>query len=575
MSELRYGVDDRPSHVLSAALGLQTVALIVTGIVLVPVIVLRAAGSDLGVSTWAIFAALFVSGLTTVVQARPIGVVGAGYLLFMGTSGAYLAVATTAVEAGGLPLLATLVVVSSAVEFLLARRLSILRRVLTPTVGGTVVMLIAVAVFDVCFGMLTSIPDDFAGSSWAGPATASATFVTVLGISIFSGPRLRLWAPLIGIAVGCTVATGFGLMDLRPVAAAPWFGLPRASWPGFDLSFDGRFFTLLPSFFVVTIIGAIETYGDGIAIQRVSAKEEEPVDFRAVQGALNADGLGNLLSGLLGTLPNTTYSTSISVVEMTGVAARRVGVYGGLALVGLAFLPKFSALLQAVPDPVSGAYVLILIVLLFAHGLRLVTEGGLSYENGLVVCLSFWVGMGFQQQLIFRDHLPEMLRTLLDNGMTSGGIVAVALTMLVSLKNRSVLSAKLAPSTKSLAELQELAQKQAVLLGWDPAAVQRLQLAAEEALLFLVEREASIETRKPMPIQVRARDADGMVELEFATGPDAENLERRMTELGTGAEREPDHAGLHILRAITNELHHAQFHDRSYLLIRVDSRPLG
>ena len=33
----------------------------------------------------------------------------------------------------------------------------------------------------------------------------------------------------------------------------------------------------------------------------------------AIQGAMSADGLGNLLSGLAGTLPNTTYATGISI----------------------------------------------------------------------------------------------------------------------------------------------------------------------------------------------------------------------------------------------------------------------
>ena len=43
--------------------------------------------------------------------------------------------------------------------------------------------------------------------------------------------------------------------------------------------------------------GAIETVGDGVAIQRVSLRQQRATDFRVVQGALNADGMGNLLSG--------------------------------------------------------------------------------------------------------------------------------------------------------------------------------------------------------------------------------------------------------------------------------------
>ena len=67
-------------------------------------------------------------------------------------------------------------------------------------------------------------------------------------------------------------------------------------------------------------------------------------DFRVVQGALNADGAGNLLSGILGTLPNTTYSSSVSLAEITRIGARRMGVVIGVLFFALAFFPKFTAI---------------------------------------------------------------------------------------------------------------------------------------------------------------------------------------------------------------------------------------
>ncbi len=68
------------------------------------------------------------------------------------------------------------------------------------------------------------------------------------------------------------------MLNWTPVADAAWFGLPRSGWPGLDLSFDARFLGLLVPFVIVTIIGAIETYGHAIAIQRVSHRTAAPVD---------------------------------------------------------------------------------------------------------------------------------------------------------------------------------------------------------------------------------------------------------------------------------------------------------
>ena len=207
----------------------------------------------------------------------------------------------------------------------------------------------------------------------------------------------RLWAPLIGIVVGCAVAAPFGLYDIQPVIAAPWIGFPDGAWPGLDLTFSAEFWALLPAFVLVTLVGAIETIGDGVAIQRVSRRQPRATDFRLVQGALNADGMGNLLSGLIGTPPNTTYSTSISLAELTGVAARRVGVYVGVIFAVLALSPKVTALLIAIPNPVGAAYVTLLIGLLFVQGMRLVVEDGLNHRKAAVVGLSFWLGVGFPE----------------------------------------------------------------------------------------------------------------------------------------------------------------------------------
>ena len=140
-------------------MGAQQAVLCIAGVVLTPVIVIRAAGEGDPYLTWAVFAALLVSGLTTIMQAVRVGRIGAGYPLLMGTSGAFIAVCVTSLVEGGPGLLATLVAISALFQFLLSERLSLLRRIITPTVAGTVIMLIAVTVMPIIFGMLADVPE--------------------------------------------------------------------------------------------------------------------------------------------------------------------------------------------------------------------------------------------------------------------------------------------------------------------------------------------------------------------------------------------------------------------------------
>ena len=142
-AEIRYEPDEKPPHLVSATLGLQAALLVLAGIVLTPAIVIRAAGTGESYLIWAVFAALLVSGFTTILQANRLGRIGAGHVLIMGTSGAFIAVCVTALVEGGPGLLATLVIASSLFQFALSARLSLLRRIITPVVAGTVSALIA------------------------------------------------------------------------------------------------------------------------------------------------------------------------------------------------------------------------------------------------------------------------------------------------------------------------------------------------------------------------------------------------------------------------------------------------
>ena len=317
----------------------------------------------------------------------------------MGTSGAFIAICVTAIAEGGPALLATLIVISSLFQFALSTRLSLFRRILTPAVAGTVIMLIPVTVMPIIFAMLNDVPDGIPAR--AAPLSALATLLVVVGIALKASGALRLWALVIGLVAGSVVAGFFGLYDWNRVAEASWIGVPQGGWPGFDLNFGPVFWTLLPAFVFVTLVGAIETIGDAVAIQRVSWRRPRAVDFRAVQGALAADGVGNQLSGLLGTVPNTTYSSSVSVTELTGVAARGVGIVFGVALIVLVFSPKVLAVVLAIPSPVAAAYVTVLLAMLFVLGMKIVVQDGINYRLGLIAGLSFWIGVGFQNDLIF------------------------------------------------------------------------------------------------------------------------------------------------------------------------------
>ena len=265
-----------------------------------------------------------------------------------------------------------------------------------------------------------------------------------------------MWAPLIGVVVGCVASSFFGLYDYQSVLDAAWVGLPPMEWPGLNLGLGAEFWALLLTFALISLVSALETVGDGVAVQQVSRRQPRTTDFRVIQGALNADGLGNALSGLAGTVPNTTYSSSIPLISLTGVAARRVGVYAGAFLIATAFFPKIPALLLAIPAPVVAAYVTIFIALVFVEGLRTVVRDGLDQQKTLIVGMAFWIGLGFEYKFIFPELLSGPLGTILSNGMVVGGIVAIVLVQFVGLTSRRRSRIRLELSQSALPQIDEV-----------------------------------------------------------------------------------------------------------------------
>ena len=528
-SGVRFEPDENPPILVAVGTGIQAALVSLGGIVIGAVIVFRIAGQPESYIPWAIFAALIVSGVSTFLQAVRFWRIGAGHVLVMGTSGAFIAVCVTALVEGGPATMASLIVISSLFQFLLASRLSWLRRIFTPVVSGTVIMLIAVAVMPIIFDTLKDVPDGV--SPIAAPIAALATLV-VIGLLVMRAPASwRLWSPIIGIVVGCAAAAPFGLYDLQTVLESQWFGVPLGSWPGLELTPGIEFWALLPAFVVVTLVGAIETVGDGVAIQQVSRREHRATDFRVVQGALNADGVGNLLSGLLGTLPNTTYSSSVSLAEVTGIASRRVGVVIGIIFAVLAFFPKATALLIAIPAPVAAAYITVLLALLFVQGMRMVIQDGVDHRKAIVVGLAFWLGVGFQSNVIFPDMLQGFWEVLLGNGMTAGAIVAIAMMLFMDLTSPRRKQVATALSGDALPEIIEFLGEVASRSKWDSDATERLTAAGEETLSVLLQETHATNSHEPRRLIVSARPDEDSVELEFITALEGENMEDRLAYL--------------------------------------------
>ena len=569
-SSIRYEPDENPSAPLAVGCGLQLVVLGLASIVLIPTIVIRAAGGTEAYLSWAVFCAVAVSGVSTALQAARLGRIGAGYVLTMGPAGAFIGVSVAALAEGGPALLATLVVASSFVPIVISLRLALFRRLLTPTIVGTVNMLVPATVLPVVFGRLTEVPPDAAAGG--APLTALATILVISGISLKAGATLRLWAPLVGVVAGSLVAGLLGLYDPARVVRAAWIGVPQGAWPGVGLDFGPAFVALLPAFVFVAVIGAIQTITGAVAIQRVSWRRPRAVDYRAVEGAVAADGIGKLLSGFAGIMPTQTIGVSVPTVELTGVAARHAGLAAGGLLIALAFLPKLVAMVLAIPSPVAVAYLTVVLAMSFVRGMTEVVQGGIDHRKAMIAGVAFWVGVGCQNGLIFPDLLAGLAGGVLRNGITAGGLAAILMTLFLEVTAPRRRRIEAALDLAALPKIREFLEAFALRSGWGEKMADRLDAASEETLLTLIGQDEDREERARRRLLLRARKEAGGAVLEFIAAAGEENLQDR---IGLLAERPDDvlmerEVSLRLLRHIASSVRHQQFHDSDIVTVRVE-----
>ena len=555
---------------IALVVGFQGAALVLAPTVLNVAIAIRSSGLDDTYLSWGVFAAMLICAGITAFQALQLWRFGAGHVVLAWPAAMFIAIMVSAVTRSGVETFATLMIACSLIQVALAWWLPALRRIITPVVSGTVTMLIAVSVLPIAFDSIQDLPADT--PAVAGPAIAGVTLLVSVIATIRARGRWRIVAPFISILAGCIVAAGFGALDGEHLRSSGWFGIPELPPLGLDFTPDKQFWGLLPTFAILTLVLGIKTISDGVVIQQGSRRRPRAIDFRQIQGMVSVNGIGMFLAGIAGTLPTMANSSySLSLINLTGVAARRVGFGVAIITVTLALFTKFTALLLTIPGPVLGAYLMLAMGILFVSGCQTILRNGLDPQRMLVVALACALGLGLDGHPITTDLFGDELGALLGNGVMIGAVVAIGMTLLLEAMStrRSRLDVTL--DMASLPELHEFLDELASRLGWNETSTLRLRSAGEETLASLLLQEDNSGSSHSPRLIVAARPQDTMVELEFIATTRQENIEDQLAYL-TDEEAVPtvDDLSLRLLRYHTSAVRHQKYQGVDIVTVQVD-----
>nr|MBD3620781.1 uracil permease [Sunxiuqinia sp.] len=323
--------------------------------------------------------ALFTAGVGTLI----FHIITKGMVpVFLGSSFAFIAPIIEATRLYGLPgtfsgIIAVGLVYGLVSAIVKWRGIKFIERLFPATVVGPVIITIGLS--------LASVAVDMAKTHWIIAAISLATAVIVV---VYTKGLIKLIPIFIGIIVGYLAGFLFGVIDFTPIKEAAWFALPGFIMPEFSW---GAILYMIP----VAVAPIIEHVGDMYAIGGVAEKNfiEKPGLHRTLLG----DGIATGLAGMVGGVPNTTYSEVTGAIALTKVTNPFILRIAAVTAIVFSLVGKISGILKTIPQAVLGGIMLLLFGLIASVGIKTLIDSKTDMgkiRNQVVVSIVLTIGIG-------------------------------------------------------------------------------------------------------------------------------------------------------------------------------------
>ncbi len=243
-------------------------------------------------------------------------------------------------------------------------------------------------------------------------------FLVTLGTAVFGSVLFRKFLSvipiLIAVIAGYAAALLCGIVDFQAVREASVFAIPNFCAPKFDLE---AIMIILPVILVVTS----EHIGHQVVTSKIVGRDllRDPGLHRSLFG----DNFSTMISGLIGSVPTTTYGENIGVMAVTRVYSVRVIAGAAVLSIACSFIGKLSTMISTIPGPVIGGISFLLYGMIGTSGLRILVDSKVDYGKSRNLALT---------SVIFVTGLSGIAVNIGDIQLT-GMVLACVVGMILSL----------------------------------------------------------------------------------------------------------------------------------------------
>lgn len=397
-----------------------------------PVVLVSEIGGNFDEVRTVVSLTMIACGAGTILQAWRFGSIGSGFLCPNLCGPNFFAMSMAAAWLGGLPLMRGMTIVAGLVEAVFSRFVHRLKFLFPVEITGLVVLMVAESLVPLASSKFLGISYEGEPIVMTNLLVASLTILAMIGINIWGKGKIRLYSVLAGMLFGYLLSFLTGILPIsqfRNVVAAPWMALPLLD-NFFDLQFR---WSLVPAFAIVSITGALKSFGNLILCEKVNDEEWQEPDMRRIGNGLMADSLCVTLSGVIGGVASDTSASNVALSKATGATSRYIGYSAGGLFILFGFFPKIGAILSVMPMPVMGAILLFVTSFMIISGIQIILGSGADTRKTFVIGLSIIFGLSLDIVPSLYAGVPGWLRPMFESSLTLTTVLAVLLNQLLGM----------------------------------------------------------------------------------------------------------------------------------------------
>jgi len=323
---------------------------------------------------------------------------------------------------------------AGVVEALLALALNRLRILITPVLSGLMIFVVGLQLGVVGMGETLDVQHEGLPSFPLHLVVTTLTLMVCVALSIWGRGTLKLLCTALGLISGMASASAIGLIDpakLAEISRASWIALPRPAF--LQLGFDAG---LAPAFLAAGVAASLRAVGVITTCQRINNAAWQHPDRTNIRKGVLADGLSNMVSGVLGAPGMSIAPSLVAVSGATGATSRMIGFATSIVLLIFAFSPKLSGLFLIMPPEVAGSLLVFTASFMISGGMQVILSRPTDTRAVYVIGISTLLALSINVYPNYFQDLPSAVRSFANSPLVLCLTAALGLTLLLRIGTR-------------------------------------------------------------------------------------------------------------------------------------------